>query len=88
MVFDCVVLYAIDEESGEIAPNEQENIPGLKALGNADLMVIATRFRNLPDVQMKEIDDYLRSGRPVIGMRTATHAFKVPKRQPLCSLQL
>ena len=80
--FDCVVLYAIDEESGEIAPNEQENIPGLKALGNADLMVIATRFRNLPDEQMKEIDDYLRSGRPVIGMRTATHAFKVPKDSP------
>ncbi len=80
--FDCVVLYAIDEESGEIAPNEQENIPGLKALENADLMVIATRFRNLPDEQMKEIDDYLRSGRPVIGMRTATHAFKVPKDSP------
>ncbi len=80
--FDCVVLYAIDEESGEIAPNEQENIPGLKALRNADLMVIATRFRNLPDEQMKEIDDYLRSGRPVIGMRTATHAFKVPKDSP------
>ncbi len=80
--FDCVVLYAIDEESGEIAPNEQENIPGLKALGNADLMVIATRFRNLPDEQMKEIDDYLRRGRPVIGMRTATHAFKVPKDSP------
>ena len=80
--FDCVVLYAIDEESGEIAPNEQENIPGLKALRDADLMVIATRFRNLPDEQMKEIDDYLRSGRPVIGMRTATHAFKVPKDSP------
>ena len=81
--FDCVVLYAIDEESGEIAPNEQENIPGLKALGTADLMVIATRFRNLPNEQMKEIDDYLRSGRPVIGMRTATHAFKVPKDSPM-----
>ena len=80
--FDCVVLYAIDEESGEIAPNKQNNIPGLKALGNADLMVIATRFRNLPNEQMKEIDDYLRSGRPVIGMRTATHAFKVPKDSP------
>ena len=80
--FNCVVLYAIDEESGEIAPNEQENIPGLQALRNADLMVIATRFRNLPDQQMKEIDDYLRSGRPVIGMRTATHAFKVPIDSP------
>ena len=80
--FNCVVLYAIDEESGEIAPNEQKNIPGLQALRNADLMVIATRFRNLPDEQMKEIDDYLRSGRPVIGMRTATHAFKVPIDSP------
>ena len=80
--FDCVVLYAIDEESGEIAPNEQENIPGLRALRKADLMVIATRFRNLPEEQMKEIDDYLQSGRPVIGMRTATHAFKVPKDSP------
>ena len=80
--FNCVVLYAIDEESGEIAPNEQKNIPGLQALRSADLMVIATRFRNLPDEQMKEIDDYLRSGRPVIGMRTATHAFKVPIDSP------
>ncbi len=80
--FDCVVLYAIDEESGEIAPNEQRNIPGLAALRKADLMVIATRFRNLPDEQMKEIDDYLLSGRPVIGMRTATHAFKMSKDSP------
>ena len=47
--FDCVVLYAIDKESGEIAPNEQRNIPGLAALRKADLMVIATRFRNLPE---------------------------------------
>jgi hypothetical protein len=45
-------------------------------------MVIATRFRNLPDEQMKEIDDYLLSGRPVIGMRTATHAFKLSKESP------
>jgi hypothetical protein len=42
------------------------------------LMVIATRFRNLPDEQMQEIDDYLRAGKPVVGLRTATHAFNVP----------
>ena len=57
--FDCVVLYAIDKDSGEIAPNEQNNIPGLAALRKADVMVIATRFRNLPDEQMKEIDDII-----------------------------
>jgi len=77
--FDCTVLYAIDPQTGEINPDEQKNIPGLEALDNADLMVIATRFRNLPDEQMKHIDDYLRAGKPVIGLRTATHAFNVPQ---------
>ena len=80
--FDCTVLYAIDPTTGEISPNEQKNIPGLEALRKADLMVIATRFRNLPDEQMKEIDDYLRAGKPVVGMRTATHAFNLPKDSP------
>jgi hypothetical protein len=75
--FTCTVLYAIDPATGEISPNKVDNIPGLEALRQADLMVIATRFRDLPDPQMKEIDDYLRSGKPVVGMRTATHAFNV-----------
>lgn len=74
--FKCTVLFAIDE-NGEIAPNQSDNIPGLEALAKADLMIIATRFRDLPDAQMKHIDDFLKAGKPVIGMRTATHAFKV-----------
>lgn len=76
--FDCRVVYAIDPETGTITPDLQTNIPGLEALRDADLMVIATRFRNLPDEQMREIDEYLRAGKPVVGMRTATHAFNVP----------
>lgn len=73
--FDCTVLFAIDKKTGEINPNEASNIPGLDALDTADLMIIATRFRRLPDDQMKHIAAYVESGRPVIGMRTATHAF-------------
>jgi len=76
--FDCTVLYAIDPATGDISPDTVDNIPGLEALRTADLMVIATRFRNLPDEQMREIDAYLRAGRPVVGMRTATHAFNIP----------
>jgi hypothetical protein len=75
--FKCTVLFAIDPTTGVIDPNNGRNIPGLEALGSADLMVIATRFRDLPDKQMKHIDDYLISGKPVIGMRTATHAFNI-----------
>ena len=76
--FDCTVLYAIDPATGDISPSIVDNIPGLESLRTADLMVIATRFRNLPDEQMREIDAYLRAGRPVVGMRTATHAFNIP----------
>jgi len=34
-------------------------------------MIIATRFRDLPDDQMKHVVDYVESGRPVIGLRQA-----------------
>jgi type 1 glutamine amidotransferase len=75
--FDCTVLFAINPETGEIDPNNTKNIPGLETLADADLMIIATRFRDLPDDQMVHIDNYLKSGRPVIGMRTATHGFNL-----------
>jgi type 1 glutamine amidotransferase len=50
----------------------------LEALAEADLMVIFTRFRVLPDKQMEMIEGYLDSGRPVVGLRTASHSFRFP----------
>ncbi len=75
--FRCTVLFAIDPKTGDINPNHGNNIPGLEALDTADLMVIFTRFRDLPDKQMQHVDDFLRSGKPVIGLRTSTHAFNI-----------
>jgi hypothetical protein len=75
--FDCTVLFTINAK-GEIDPATTDNIPGLDALDHADLLIILARFRALPDEQMKHIVDYLQAGHPVIGMRTATHAFKYP----------
>ena len=73
--FKCTVLFAIDPESGEIDPNVNSNIPGLHHLESADMLVLFTRFRELPDEQMKYIVDYTNAGNPVMGLRTATHAF-------------
>jgi Trehalose utilisation len=75
--FTCTVLFALDPKDGTINPNQNDNIPGLEALDKADLMVIFTRFRNLPDEQMKHVVDYVESGQPIVAMRTATHAFKL-----------
>lgn len=74
--FRCTVLFAIDPATGHINPNRYTNIPGLSALDTADLMVIFARFRELPDGDMKHIVDYVNSGKPVLGIRNATHAFR------------
>jgi hypothetical protein len=73
--FTCTVLFPIDPATGLINPNVQTNIPGLDALAQADLLIIGTRFRRLPPEQLRPIADYLQAGKPVIGLRTATHAF-------------
>ena len=78
--FKCTVLFAQDpERPGIVNANYVENIPGLEVLETADMMVIFTRFRALPDDQMQYIDKYLMSGKPVLGIRTATHAFNFPE---------
>ena len=79
--FKCTVLFAIDPKDGTINPNIS-NIPGLEALQSADLMIMFLRFRNLPDKQMKLLSDYIESGKPIIGLRTATHAFNLRKDSP------
>ena len=75
--FDCTVLFAIDPKDGTIDPTRADNIPGLETLDSADLMILFTRFRDLPDAQMKHIVDYVESGRPIVALRTATHAFNL-----------
>ncbi len=79
--FKCTVLFAVDPQSGEIDPEFQTNIPGLEQLETADLMVLFTRFRELPDEQMKYIDAYTKAGKPVVAMRTATHAFQYTRNK-------
>lgn len=74
--FQCTVLYAIDPKDGTINPNVTDNIPGLEVLKKADLMVLFVRWRTLPDDQLQHIIDYVESGKPVIGLRTSTHAVK------------
>ena len=77
--FECYVLFAINRKTGVIDTNQRDNIPGLHFLAEADLMVIYTRFRSLVDDQMQMIENYLSTGKPIIGIRTATHAFDFSK---------
>ena len=77
--FRCTVLFSIDPATGCIAPNILNNIPGMDQLAAADLVVMLLRFRELPDDQMKHFVDYVNSGKPIVALRTATHAFAYAK---------
>jgi hypothetical protein len=78
--FTCTVLFAVNPEDGTLDPGRKDNIPGLETLDSADLLVLFARFRELPDPQMKHLMDYVESGRPIVALRTSTHAFNYSKK--------
>lgn len=74
--FKCTVLFSVNKETGCIDPYTLDNTPGLESLATADVMILCTRWRILPDDQIKHIHEYLEAAKPVVAFRTATHAFK------------
>ena len=70
---------------GEGNPERKtENVlPGIEVLKEADLAIFFMRFLKLPDKEWTPIEAYLKSGKPVIGLRTANHSFKYAKDHPL-----
>jgi hypothetical protein len=73
--FHCTVVFALDEAGKYIDSNNQQGLRGLAALDGADLMIIATRFRQPSAEEAVHVTNFLNAGKPVIGLRTATHAF-------------
>ncbi len=75
--FKCTVVFGVDKD-GYIEAGSSK-VSGLEALDDADLFFIFARFLNLPDDQMAHIESYLERGGPVVGLRTSSHAFQIPK---------
>lgn len=55
---------------------KQQTIPGLQALKDADLLVVFVRRMTLPESELAQIREYVESGRPIVGLRTASHSFE------------
>ena len=78
--FKCTVIFGTDSK-GFIEAGSS-NLSGMEALKDADLMVIFARFLNPPESEMTHLTDYLARGGPVVGLRTSSHAFKIPANAP------
>ena len=59
-----------------LAKDETTPIPGLDQLQSCDVAIIFTRRLQLPEDQIAQIKKYCDSGKGIVGIRTASHAFQ------------
>lgn len=76
--FRTTVLFAIDPDDGTINPNVNHTLPGAEALATADALFLGLRFRQYPDEIMQQFADVYLAGKPIVAVRTSTHAFNFP----------
>jgi hypothetical protein len=72
--FKCTVLFSVDPD-GTINPKASRSLSDPAALDTADAIVMSLRFRAWPEDTMARFDKYLRAGKPLVALRTSTHAF-------------
>lgn len=58
------------------ADPKAQTIAGLEALDTADLAILYIRRMTLPEEQLAHFKKFAASGKPIIGLRTASHAFE------------
>lgn len=80
--FRSTVLFSVDPD-GTINPKASRSLSDPAVLDTADAIVMSLRFRAWPDDAMARFDKYLRAGKPIVALRTSTHAFNgFPKGSP------
>jgi type 1 glutamine amidotransferase len=73
---DCRTTFVFEDAS------DRNRLDGIEAIDSADVLVISVRRRTLPSEQLDRIRRYVASGKPVIGIRTASHAFSLRNAGP------
>jgi hypothetical protein len=80
--FKCTVLFSVDPD-GTINPKNGKSLSNPSALDTADAIVMLLRFRTWPAEDMARFEKLLKTGKPIIALRTSTHAFNgFPKGSP------
>jgi type 1 glutamine amidotransferase/nicotinamidase-related amidase len=63
-------------------PKDDNKLAGLELLEGADALLISVRRRALPKEQLAAIRRFVEKGKPIIGIRTASHAFALRNAKP------
>lgn len=60
----------------------RSDIPGIEAIATADVLLVSVRRRPLPPQQLKVVREFVAAGKPMVGIRTASHAFCLRNKPP------
>ena len=64
----------------------QASFPGIEAVRDADVLVVSVRRRPLPAAELDLVRSHVAAGKPVLGIRTASHAFHLRDQAPPAGL--
>ena len=59
-----------------IVYSSENDDPSLVALDDADALLVFTRRLNTAGTSLRQFQDYCEQGRPIVGVRTASHAYQ------------
>ena len=68
---DLKISYVVADQA------DMHHFPGIDVARDADLLIVSVRRRTPPKEQLQVIRDFVASGKPVVGIRTASHAFSL-----------
>lgn len=63
-------------------PEDRDKLPGLEIVKTADVLFVSARRRTPSKEHLKLIRDHVAAGKPIVGIRTANHAFCLRKGEP------
>ena len=66
---------------------DRNDIPGIAALNDADLAIWSIRRRTLPKNQLDVLRKYIADGKPLVAIRTTSHAFSLREGLPAEGLE-
>jgi hypothetical protein len=70
--------------TGSLAPGENA-FDGVNEIAGADVLLVSVRRRTPPKAQLEAIRRHITAGKPVVGIRTASHAFALGRGQTLAA---
>lgn len=64
-------------------PQNLYHFPGIERVADADVLLVSVRRRPLPKAELDAIRNYLKAGKPLVGIRTTSHAFAARPGTPV-----